>query len=86
VLECVPSPLAKLITAASQVPTIGIGAGSDCDGQVLVFQDVLGLNTDFRPKFVRQFANGAELFKAALDRYDAAVKDHSFPAPGEAFQ
>jgi 3-methyl-2-oxobutanoate hydroxymethyltransferase len=86
VLECVPSPLAKLITAAAHVPTIGIGAGVDCDGQVLVFQDVLGLNTEFRPKFVRQFAKGAEIFQAALNSYDASVKDHSFPAPGETFQ
>lgn len=86
VLECVPSPLAKQITAASRVPTIGIGAGLDCDGQVLVFQDLLGLTTDFKPKFVRQFANGAELFKAALNSYDANVKDRSFPAAGETFQ
>ncbi len=86
VLECMPSPLAKQITLERSVPTIGIGAGLDCNGQVLVFQDVLGLNTEFRPKFVRPFAKGAEIFRAALDSYDASVKDRSFPAAGETFQ
>ncbi|CAN5572463.1 3-methyl-2-oxobutanoate hydroxymethyltransferase [soil metagenome] len=86
VLECVPAPLAKQITMELHVPTIGIGAGVDCGGQVLVFQDVLGLNTEFRPKFVRQFAKGAELFLTALNEYDGAVKEHTFPAAGEAFQ
>lgn len=86
VLECVPSQLAKEITKSLQVPTIGIGAGVDCDGQVLVFQDVLGLNTDFRPKFVRQFAKGAELFTSALSEYDRAVKSRAFPAPEESFK
>ena len=85
VLECVPSLLAAEITRAANVPTIGIGAGLDCDGQVLVFQDVLGLNTDFRPKFVRQFAKGSELFMSALNEYDRAVKERTFPKPEESF-
>lgn len=86
VLECVPSPLAAQITQDLKIPTIGIGAGVDCSGQVLVFQDVLGLNTDFRPKFVRQFAKGAELFTNALNQFDSAVKDRSFPNANESFE
>lgn len=86
VLECVPSPLAKEITEAAHVPTIGIGAGVGCDGQVLVFQDVLGLNTDFRPKFVRQFAQGSAIFKDALNKFDSEVKERTFPAPAESFE
>ncbi len=85
VLECVPSPLAAEITKASLVPTIGIGAGIDCDGQVLVFQDVLGLNTDFRPKFVRPFVSGAELFKQAINGFNTAVKERTFPNETESF-
>ena len=86
VLECVPSNLAKQITATSKVPTIGIGAGIDCDGQVLVFQDLLGLNRDFRPKFVRPFAAGAEIFQKALDGFDQAVKSRTFPSVIESFE
>lgn len=86
VLECVPSALASKITESSSVPTIGIGAGTDCDGQVLVFQDVLGLNTDFRPKFVRPFASGAEIFKNAMNAFDSAVKEKSFPNSEESFK
>lgn len=85
VLECVPAPLATEITKSLHVPTIGIGAGIECDGQVLVFQDVLGLNTDFRPKFVRTFTSGAELFKKAINEFDLAVKNRSFPNDSESF-
>ena len=85
VLECVPSSLATEITKASLVPTIGIGAGVNCDGQVLVFQDVLGLNLDFRPKFVRPFAAGAEIFKNAMNEFNAAVKNQTFPSEEESF-
>lgn len=85
VLECVPSPLAADITRASAVPTIGIGAGRSCDGQVLVFQDLLGLNTDFKPKFVRRFAAGAEIFTKAMNDFDSAVKENSFPNEDESF-
>lgn len=86
VLECVPSSLASQITGDLQIPTIGIGAGLECDGQILVFQDVLGLNQDFRPKFVRPFLDGAGLFKEALNAYDKAVKEKSFPSAAESFE
>ncbi|OFZ15439.1 MAG: 3-methyl-2-oxobutanoate hydroxymethyltransferase, partial [Bdellovibrionales bacterium RBG_16_40_8] len=69
VLECVPTSLAKQISEELSIPTIGIGAGPDTDGQVLVWQDMLGLNTDFRPKFVRQYLNGGELFSSALNQF-----------------
>ena len=85
VLECVPSTLANEITKASKVPTIGIGAGNGCDGQVLVIQDLLGLNTDFRPKFVRQFGILSASVEAALKDFDLATKDRSFPNGGESF-
>jgi len=80
VLECVPSPLAAAITAASSIPTIGIGAGPDCDGQVLVLHDFLGIDTGHRkPKFVKDFlAEGGSIAKA-IAAYAAAVRDGSFP-------
>ncbi|HEX7801945.1 MAG TPA: 3-methyl-2-oxobutanoate hydroxymethyltransferase [Pseudoxanthomonas sp.] len=80
VLECVPSPLAAAITAASAIPTIGIGAGPDCDGQVLVLHDFLGIDTGHRkPKFVKDFlAEGGSIAKA-IAAYAAAVRDGSFP-------
>lgn len=85
VLEAVPSHVAKYVTDHLQIPTIGIGAGSDCSGQVLVFQDLLGLNTDFKPKFVRRFLNGADLFKGALNDFDKAVKEKEFPSSKESY-
>lgn len=85
VLECIPSGLAKTVTAELRIPTIGIGSGSDCSGQVLVLQDLLGLNDAFKPKFVRTYLNGAELVKTALQRYDADVKSAAFPAREESF-
>jgi 3-methyl-2-oxobutanoate hydroxymethyltransferase len=85
VLECVPAPLASKITAALRMPTIGIGAGAGCDGQVLVLQDLLGLSRGFRPKFLRTYADGFEQFKDALDRFDLDVKDGAFPGPGESY-
>lgn len=86
VLECVPSPLAARITAALAIPTIGIGAGADCDGQVLVLQDLLGLSGDFRPRFVRRYLDGAALVGDAIDRFDRDVKQGVFPAPAEAYE
>ena len=77
VLECVPAKLAKVISEKLSIPTIGIGAG--CDGQVLVYQDVLGMFSDFTPKFVKRFANVGEIMTQAFKDYDAAVKDGSFP-------
>lgn len=80
VLECVPAKLAKLISDTISIPTIGIGAGSGCDGQVLVYADMLAMFSDFCPKFVRRFANVGETMRQAFAAYDAAVKDGSFPA------
>jgi 3-methyl-2-oxobutanoate hydroxymethyltransferase len=80
VLECVPSPLAAAITAASAVPTIGIGAGPDCDGQVLVLHDFLGIDTGHRkPKFVKDFLGEGGSIAGAIAAYAAAVRDGSFP-------
>ena len=80
VLECVPAKLAKLVSEAVSIPTIGIGAGNGCDGQVLVYADMLAMFSDFCPKFVRKFANVGEMMRQAFADYDAAVKDGSFPA------
>lgn len=80
VLECVPAKLAKLVSETINIPTIGIGAGNGCDGQVLVYADMLSMFSDFCPKFVRKFANVGEIMSQAFKDYDAAVKDGSFPA------
>jgi 3-methyl-2-oxobutanoate hydroxymethyltransferase len=79
VLECVPSELAAMITERLSVPTIGIGAGPSCDGQVLVFHDLLGIYDGHRAKFVRRYANIAGDMRAAIERYLADVRDGSFP-------
>lgn len=81
VLECVPSALAKKVTEAVDVPTIGIGAGADCDGQILVYQDMLGMFSDFTPKFVKRYANIGEAMKAAFKGYIDEVCEGTFPAP-----
>lgn len=80
VLECVPAKLAGLITKKLSIPTIGIGAGNDCDGQVLVYQDMLGMFSDYTPKFVKQFANVGDIMKQAFRDYISQVSDSSFPA------
>lgn len=85
VLECIPTELAAAVTEALEIPTIGIGSGVDCDGQVLVFQDLLGLNEGFKPKFLRTYLDGAELVKDALARFDGDVKSQAFPAKSESF-
>ncbi len=84
VLECIPSPLAKLITDNVNIPTIGIGAGVDTDGQVLVMHDMLGLNTR-APKFVKNFMAGQATIQDAFAAYNQAVKDKSFPAQEHGF-
>ena len=85
VLEGVPAGVAGLVTEAVGVPTIGIGAGPDCDGQVLVFHDILGLQDDLRPKFVRRYAElGAEATDA-LSRYVADVRAGEFPSDDESY-
>jgi 3-methyl-2-oxobutanoate hydroxymethyltransferase len=86
VLECVPTPLAQAVTKALAIPTIGIGAGNVTDAQVLVWQDLLGLNNDFKPKFVRRFADGAKIFTDALNEYHQGVLDTSFPSESESFK
>src|SRR5438270_13788737 len=79
VLECVPEELAALITERVSVPTIGIGGGPVCDGQVLVFHDLLGLYDGHTPKFVRRYANIADEMRTAIEHYLADVRDGSFP-------
>jgi len=85
VLECVPAPLSKLITQRVGIPTIGIGAGLDCDGQVQVISDILGLYTDFVPKHAKQYAKLAEEIKAAVTDYVAEVKSRSFPTVEQSY-
>ncbi len=85
VLECVPAALAREITAAVSIPTIGIGAGSGTDGQVLVFHDLLGLNPGFNPRFVRRFADGEALVREGLAGFADAVANGSFPAEKESY-
>jgi 3-methyl-2-oxobutanoate hydroxymethyltransferase len=85
VLECVPANLAQEITGAVRIPTIGIGAGAGCDGQILVLPDLLGLTTDMRPKFVRPFLDGAGSVLGALAAFDAAVKGGTFPTGEESY-
>ncbi len=87
VLECVPSGLAKQVTEALTIPTIGIGAGADCDAQVLVLHDMLGLNTKFKPKFVKNFmAEAAGDIGKAIECYVAQVKSRTFPLPDHSFE
>lgn len=85
VLEKIPAALAEKVTKAVSCPVIGIGAGNGCDGQVLVLQDMLGLNQGFKPKFLRHFAKLAEEVKGAVGEYVSAVKDGSFPSAEESY-
>lgn len=80
VLECVPAKLAEIITKEISIPTIGIGAGNVCDGQVLVYQDMLGMFSDFTPKFVKRFANVGEVMTSAFKQYCEEVKNGTFPS------
>lgn len=80
VLECVPAKLAEYISKLLTIPTIGIGAGAGCDGQVLVYQDMLGMFSDFKPKFVKRFANIGQAMIDAFAEYNRAVKNSEFPA------
>lgn len=86
VLECVPDVLSKLITEKLSIPTIGIGAGADCDGQILVYQDMLGMYSDFVPKFVKQFAHIGNEMKSAFNDYISEVKSGTFPAEKHCFK
>lgn len=85
VLECVPETLAAEISVSLSIPTIGIGAGAETDGQVLVMHDLLGLNLDFKPKFVRRYLDGNTQWLDAFNRYARDVRDGSFPASEERY-
>jgi len=86
VLECVPSALAGKISKSLKIPTIGIGAGPDTDGQVLVWQDVLGLNSNFKPKFLRTYLDGQKLITEAINQYSDDVKNLKFPSIEESYE
>ncbi len=85
VLEKIPASLAAEVTASIRIPTIGIGAGVHCDGQVLVTHDALGLTTDFNPRFVRRYAHLDEVIKDAVQAYIQDVRDRSFPTDEESY-
>jgi 3-methyl-2-oxobutanoate hydroxymethyltransferase len=85
VLECVPESLAAEITGAIPIPTIGIGAGPSCDGQVLVFHDVMGLSRGVNPRFVRRYADLSSIIEEAARAYTSDVKDGSFPSESETY-
>ena len=80
VLEGIPSKLANLVTEKLDIPTIGIGAGNGCDGQVLVYQDMLGMFSDFTPKFVKRYANIGEVMKEAFQKYMEEIQSGAFPS------
>ena len=85
VLEKIPSALAARVTREVGCPVIGIGAGSDVDGQILVIQDMLGMNTDFKPKFLRRYAELGDVIRESLGRYVADVKAVDFPNAQEQY-
>ncbi|MBU49007.1 MAG: 3-methyl-2-oxobutanoate hydroxymethyltransferase [Deltaproteobacteria bacterium] len=85
VLECIPADLAREISEQLDIPTIGIGAGKGCDGQVLVVNDMLGLNPDFQPRFVKQYTSLHELISGAVHHYLDDVKEAHFPAAEHSF-
>lgn len=85
VLECVPHKLAEKITKELNIPTIGIGAGKGCDGQVLVYQDMLGMYSDFTPKFVKKYANLGEMMKSAFKNYIEDLDNGNFPQQENAY-
>ena len=85
VLEKIPATLAKEVSESLTIPTIGIGAGRHCDGQVLVMHDMLGINTEFRPRFLRQYLNLHEQITAAVKQYAKDVKSNDFPNENEQY-
>jgi 3-methyl-2-oxobutanoate hydroxymethyltransferase len=85
VLECIPQKLAGEVSASLRIPTIGIGAGAGCDGQVLVLHDLLGFNPDFSPRYAGRFGDGAKLVRDGVTRYAKAVRGRTFPAAKESF-
>ena len=86
VVECVPAEVAARLTEAVKIPTIGIGAGPHCDGQILVTPDLLGMFDDFRPRFVKQFADVGQGIRQAVEAYCREVRDGSFPGPEHSFR
>ena len=88
-LECVPSELARRITEQAHVPVIGIGAGPEVDGQILVLHDILGISPSVTightPRFVKNYMDGADTIEGAVAAYVRAVKDRSYPAPEHCF-
>ena len=86
VLECVPAKLAAIITERLSIPTIGIGAGVECDGQILVYQDMLGMYSDFTPKFVKKYETLGAKMNVAFKKYIEEVKDGVFPAEEYSFK
>jgi 3-methyl-2-oxobutanoate hydroxymethyltransferase len=85
VLEKVPQDLAVRVTEKLTIPTIGIGAGPACDGQILVWTDMMGMSTEFRPRFVRRYAELHDVMTEAVGRYVSDVREHSFPGPEESY-
>lgn len=85
VLEKIPASLAGDVSGLVKIPVIGIGAGKDCDGQVLVMHDMLGINTEFRPRFLRQYAKLNEVITDAVKQYVSDVKENSFPSEHESY-
>jgi len=85
VLEKIPAGIAANITSAIETPTIGIGAGNDCDGQILVTEDMLGIFDDFKPKFVRRYANLSDNIRNAVEQYVSDVREKNFPADDESY-
>lgn len=86
VLECVPAKLAEIVTKELNIPTIGIGAGAQCDGQVLVYQDMICMFSGFTPKFVKKYANIGDMMKEAFEEYNKEVKNGSFPSQEHTFK
>ena len=85
VLEKIPAKLAKQVTNELAIPTIGIGAGADCDGQVLVVHDMLGMNKGFNPRFLRRYADIHSVMTGAIEQYIKDIKDKDFPNKEEQY-
>jgi 3-methyl-2-oxobutanoate hydroxymethyltransferase len=86
VVECVPTDLARRITESVKIPTIGIGAGPHCDGQILVTPDLLGLFTDLKPRFVKQYADLGQEVTRAVEQYCREVREGNFPDAQHSFR
>lgn len=85
VLECIPAELAAQVTGSLSIPTIGIGSGAGCSGQILVLQDLLGMNREFQPKFLRTYMKGGDQIRVALNQFNADVKGALYPSMEESF-